>query len=112
MSEPRLKAKVVVQSIVRRAANRGVFATVMHSGDDDAGAIFIKIVRGRNDCTLLAPSRRPEDDKVVRVSVLKDGVIDEMAADEHIARERRIDPDLWLVEIEDRDGWNPMAEDD
>ena len=25
-------------------------------------------------------------------------------------RERRIDPDLWVLEIEDRGGWNPFAE--
>lgn len=111
MSQPRVTSKILVQSIVRRAAVRGSFATVVHSGDDDAGAVYAKIVRGRNDSTLLAPSRRPEDGKAVWLPALGEGISDEAAADAYIERERRIDPDLWLVEVEDKDGWNPFDDD-
>jgi len=111
MSVPRLKAKALVQSIVRRAAIRGSFATVLSSGDDDAGAVYIKVMRGRDDCLFLAPSRRPEDGSAVWLPALGKDSVTEAEIETYLARERRIDPDLWVVEIEDRDGWNPMAED-
>lgn len=108
MSGPRLKAKALVQSIVRRAAVRGSFATVVHSGDEDAGAVFVSLVKGRDDCELLAPSRDPEDGSAVWLPVLQEGAKTEADIATYISRERRIDPDLWLLEVEAADGWNPF----
>ena len=112
MSDARVKSGLLVQSIVRRASARGTPATVLQKGDEDAGAVYVKIFRGMGvGCTLLAPTRDPESGQLVWLSVTGDAPTPESEADAYLEREKRIDPDFWVLEIEDRDGWNPFDAD-
>lgn len=61
-------------------------------------------------CTVLAPTRDYERDRLWWRPATGDAPVPEADADAYLERERRIDPDLWVLEIEDRDGWNPFAE--
>lgn len=111
MTEARLKSLVIVQSAVRRASMRGISATVARRGDPDAGAIYVKINLGpAAGCTVLAPTRDYERELTRWRPATGDAPVPEADADAYIERERRIDPDLWVLEIEDRNGWNPFAE--
>ena len=111
MTEARLKSQVIVQSAIRRASMRGIPATVARRGDPDAGAIYLKQNRGPGiGCTVLAPSRDYERDRTWWRAATGEAPVPEADADAYIERERRIDPDLWVLEIEDRDGWNPFEE--
>lgn len=111
VTEARLKAQVVVQSAIRRASMRGIPATVARRGDPDAGAIYVKVNRGIGvGCTVFAPTRDYERELTWWRPATGDAPVPEADADALIERERRIDPDLWVLEIEDRDGWNPFAE--
>lgn len=111
MTEARLKAQVIVQSAIRRASMRGIPATVARRGDPDAGAVYVKVNRGPEaGCTVLAPTRDYERDRLWWRPATGDAPVPEADADAYLERERRIDPDLWVLEIEDRDGWNPFAE--
>ncbi|MDF1793859.1 MAG: DUF1491 family protein [Thalassobaculaceae bacterium] len=109
MTEARLKAGIIVQAAIRRATIRGTPATVVRHGDDDAGQVFVVVNRGRDiGCVLLAPSRDYDTGKTVWRTPLGEDPVPERDADAYLERERGVDPDLWVLEIEDRDGWHPF----
>jgi len=91
-----------VSALVRRAFSTGGFAAVVRRGATEAGAIFV-IARDRmGEVALYGPapqaaydSGRPEDRFFV---LLAKGTDD--AADAHLQRELRFDPDIWVVELE------------
>ena len=103
----RLKAEFWVKGYIRRCAVEGASAVVVRHGDDDAGAIFIKINRLDGTCLLFGPapagySGMDSDRRWVACGAL-DGLRED-AADDYLAKEARFDSDLWLVEVEDRIG--------
>jgi hypothetical protein len=108
----RLKSEIWVKADLRRTAGAGIPGVVVQRGDADAGAIYIKVARldGTADLYGPAPAGLDQDDGERRWSILP-GPKDEAAVDGHLVRERSMDPDLWIVEIEDRagraflDGW-------
>ncbi len=110
----RLKSEIWVQAYIRRCQIEGVPAVLTRRGDCDAGAIFIKIcmLDGRVKLFTPAPSGLDAMDSERRWSVGFEGdSIGEQEADETIGRHAKFDPDLWVIEVEDRagrhflDGW-------
>ncbi len=103
---PRIKTEIRVAAHLRRVAAAGAFAQVVRKGDPDAGAIAVKVYVGRGEAGPLArlfiQSRDEAGDLLWRDAF--DGPAPEERVDERLAKDRRIDPDLWIVEIEDRDG--------
>ena len=111
MTEARLKAQVIVQSAIRRASMRGIVATVAHRGDSDAGAVYVKVKRGpAAGCKVLAPTRDYDRYLTWWRAATGEDPVSEADAEAYLEREQRVDPDLWVLEIEDRDGWNPFEE--
>jgi GMP synthase (glutamine-hydrolysing) len=111
MIEARLKAGVIVQAAIRRASLRGVPATVVRKGDPDAGQVYVVVNRGREvGCVVLAPARDYDSGKTVWRQPLGEAPVPEADAEAYLEKERRVDPDLWVLEIEDRDGWHPFDE--
>ena len=109
MAEPRLATGIWVSAYLRRCQGEGAFGAVVRKGAEEAGAIFLKINRLDGTCDLYgpAPQAMSEDEDGGwggrRFERLMNGS-PESEADERIARERSFDPDLWMVEIEDRQG--------
>jgi GMP synthase (glutamine-hydrolysing) len=101
--EARLKTKFVVQAAVRLCAQRAVPITVARRGDEDAGTILIKLNRHELGCTVLAQTRSASGD-LAWLRATGEAPVDEPTADAYIARQVERDPDVWVVEIEDRDG--------
>lgn len=110
MSEPRLKTEFWVKAQLRLCDQAFLPAVVVRRGDADAGQVLIRLDRRDGRCELLA--RRFSDDgaRVWRV-VAQGGA----ACDAYILREADIDPDVWVLEIEDPqdrylpDGQTPQA---
>jgi hypothetical protein len=105
----RLKSAIWVAAYVRRCNVEGAFAAVRRRGAEDAGAIFIKLNRLDGTADLYAPApqtafddARPADRAFIR-SFGQEPVA-EQKVEERLAREMRFDPDVWIVEIEDRAG--------
>jgi hypothetical protein len=99
---PRLKAGIFVRAIIRRAEVAGAAAFVVRKGSEEAGAIFLKIARLDGTSLVLSQARRGEGE-LVWVKPLGDTADDE-AASKYFEKQMRFDPDLWIVEIEDRQG--------
>ncbi len=100
--EPRLKTEIRVSAHLRRAQTAGAFATIARRGDPDAGAVAVKLYCGERMARLFIQSRDLDGRAIWREPL--DDLVDEMKVDAWIDKETNIDPDLWVVEIEDRDG--------
>ena len=99
---PRLKAGIFVRAIIRRAEVGGASAYVLRKGAEEAGAVFLKISRLNGTCTVLDQIRRGDGD-LAWVKPLGDSV-DEDRARAYFEKQVKIDPDIWILEIEDREG--------
>ena len=107
----RLKSTIWVAAYVRRCNTEGVFAAVRRRGAEEAGAIFIKVSRLDGTAALFGPAPQTAFDGARPVehlftSFFSQGFVPEADVEAKIAREQNFDPDLWLVEIEDRAGRN------
>lgn len=103
----RLKSEIWVKAYLRRCAVNGAMAMVLNHGDDDAGAIFIKVTRGDRMAAVFSPAPAGLDDADVDrrwVAALGGAFVSEADADQMLANERRFDSDVWIVEVEDRAG--------
>lgn len=99
---PRLKAGIFVRAIIRRAEVQGASAYVVRKGSEEAGAVYLKLSRLNGTCTILEQIRRGEGD-LAWMKPIGDAV-DEERAKTYFDKQIRFDPDLWIVEIEDREG--------
>ncbi len=106
MTEPRLKTEIRVTAHMRRARGAGAFATVVRKGDPDAGAVAVKVYVGPGAAQLYVQSRDLDGNLIWRDPFKDDTLTDEseQRVDRWLEKEVAIDPDLWIVEIEDRDG--------
>jgi hypothetical protein len=99
---PRLKSGLYVKALIRRAEVEGAAAFVVRHGSEEAGALFLKIARLDGTCIVLNQARRGEGE-LVWTKPLGDSV-DEPKAQQFFEKQMKFDPDLWIVEIEDRQG--------
>lgn len=96
-----------VRAHLRRCSREAVPAYVLRRGDAGAGTLLLKINRRELGWTILSQIRGP-DGRLGWMTAL-DGAADaEADAAAYIERAVRRDPDLWVVEIEDRQGRNPF----
>ena len=105
--EPRLKTAIRVSAQVRRAQGAGAFATIARRGGPDAGAVAVKVYLGAATARLFTQSRDLDGAAIWREPF--EGPSAEHEIDAWLAKEAAIDPDLWIVEIEDREG-RPFVE--
>jgi hypothetical protein len=95
----RLTTEFWVQACVKRCYLEGIAATVAHKGDPTSGTVLVKLNRCSEGCTVLSEARKPNG---ARAWFRGTGPapVPEADADDYIARSRKRDPDLWVVEIE------------
>ncbi len=103
--EPRVKTEIRVSAQLRIAQAAGAFATIVRRGDPDAGAVAVKLYQGPGAVKLFIQSRDLNGAKIWREPFEGNAAPDlETKIDQWLAKETKIDPDLWIVEIEDREG--------
>jgi hypothetical protein len=102
MSAPRLKAGIFVRALIRRVQVAGACAFVVRSGMEEAGAIILKIAKLDGQVLVLNQARDAKGELVWARPL--GGWSDEARANGWCAKQISFDPDLWIVEIEDREG--------
>ncbi len=106
----RLKSGIWVAAYVRRCHIEGAFAAVRRRGAEEAGAVYLKISRLDGTATLYGPAPQAVFDDAQPVSRLftivlgRDGPVPEADVEARLTREIGFDPDIWIVEVEDREG--------
>ena len=97
-----------VAALIRRVDLGGGHAVVVHKGDARAGSVLVKIIdRSDGRVRLYAEATRADGETTWMRPLLADREED---VDAYVARARRIDGDLWVVEIEDRQGRHFLTE--
>lgn len=107
MSEPRLAASFWVQAYMRRLSLHNIPAFVVAHGDDTAGAVLVTLNTLDGQARLFTRSFDLMADRRHWVE-LASGSESDMA--DTITRQRRSDPDLWVIEVEDRAGRHLLDE--
>ena len=98
MDEPRLKAKLRVQAMLRQADAQGHSGAVLRRGDPDAGGI-LAVLRGREGMVVLIEARDLEGSLGWRRGTGA-GPVDQAATDAYVERQIGYDSDLWVVEFD------------
>jgi hypothetical protein len=105
-----LKTDFWASALIRRAAIAGAFAGVVRKGDADAGAVMVKVASLDGKARLYAPARNGEGERIwLDLSAGPLGDL-EPDVDAHIRKRAETDPDLWVVEIEDKLGRHFLQE--
>ncbi len=102
----RLKAEIWVKAYLRQCTVQGVFGVVARRGDEDAGAVYVKINHLDGNVALYGPApagMSGTDNTRAWTGCLPDVVVPEADADAFLDRQISFDPDIWIVEIEDRE---------
>ncbi len=103
----RLTAEFWVHAYLARLRFREIPAFVVAHGDDTAGAVLVKLNTLDGQATAFQRSfdLMSGERKWVELS---SG--DEADVDDAISRQRKYDPDLWVIEVEDRQGRHLLGE--
>jgi hypothetical protein len=105
----RLKSGLWVAAYIRRCNVEGLFAAVRRRGAEEAGAIFIKVNRLDGTADLYGPApqsaftEQSPSDRAFSAA-LKSMPAGEEQVETYLASQVRFDPDLWIIESEDRAG--------
>ena len=104
----RLTADFWVRAYLRRCELAGIPAYVTARGDATAGAVLVKLASLDGQARAFQRSFDPITGARVWVTLI---AASEPEVDAAITRQRRHDPDLWVIEIESRHGQTLLDED-
>jgi hypothetical protein len=104
----RLKTSIWVAAYLRRCQTEGAFGAVRRRGAEEAGAVFVKIALLDGNAMLYVPASQSTYDEsrpVDRVfTPSPPQPVPEQKIEERLQKEISFDPDVWIVEIEDKAG--------
>ncbi|MGD8310916.1 MAG: DUF1491 family protein [Chromatiales bacterium] len=97
----RLATGIWVSAYLLRLSLAGVYAHVVRKGDETAGAVAVKLAFMDGRASFFTRGYG-SDGKLGWHAQIE--AADEAEVDAALARQRRYDPDLWVIEIEDPRG--------
>ncbi len=85
-----------------------MFGAVRRRGAEEAGAVFVKVALMDGTALLFVPAPQTvyDDSHPMERAFVQSPpqAVEEAAVEARLAREIGFDPDVWIVEIEDREG--------
>jgi hypothetical protein len=93
-----------VSAQIKASNATGTPAYLLRRGEAERGTILLKLNRLDATCDIWTEIRMPEGD----LGWMKGKTLTEAEADDYVQRAIARDPDLWVIEIEDRAGNNPF----
>ncbi len=104
----RLKSSIWVAAYLRRCQTEGIFGAVRRRGAEEAGAVCGKVSTLEGTARLYAPAPQTvyDDSRPIEriFAATSPQPVPEPSVEERLAKEVRFDPDVWIVETEDRAG--------
>ncbi|MGN7439033.1 MAG: DUF1491 family protein [Alcanivorax sp.] len=108
--EARLPVHLWIDAQLSPLNARGIFYYIHQRGEKNTGTILLKINNLEGACRLLM-QQRDLDGNLGWMNAKREDLVEEQDADQYIQRAISRDPDLWVIEIEDRDINNPFEGD-
>lgn len=103
----RLPVSIWIDAHLRRLNEIGQGYYILNKGSFAAGTVIVKI-NLLNGFSLLLTQIRDMDGNLGWMNALKQERVAETDADAYIRRAVDRDPDIWVIEVEDREGVNPF----
>lgn len=105
--EARLPVHLWIDAQLRPLNDRGIYYYIKQRGEKNSGVILLKLSDCLGKCRLLI-QQRGFDGAMGWMNALGQDIVEEKQADSYIERSILRDPDLWVIEIEDREMQNPF----
>ena len=96
---PRIAASVMAGGLIRKAQGEGGFGAVLAKGDPTAGSILVILLERGSNPRLLERLLQPDGTYAWQESGSQ-RIENPQEVPEFIARRRRFDPDLWILELD------------
>lgn len=96
---------------LRILTNRGGSYYMIQKGPAEGGAVLLKVYVPGEGAQIFTQIR-DMDGRLTWMEVFENEWVDEQQADQYIARQVDIDPDLWALEVESRSKSNPFEDDE
>jgi len=103
MSGPRLASAILVSWLIRRAESLGGNGAVLFKGDAMAGGVLVTIA-DRGKPFRLVERVHDFEGQADWAEVGPQPIETEQQISDYLSRRRRVDPDLWVVELDIADG--------
>jgi hypothetical protein len=97
--EPRVAASVLAGALIRKAEGEGGFGAVLAKGDPSAGAILVILLEKGVNPRLFERLLQP-DGRYTWQESGSQRIENPREVPGFIARQKRFDPDLWLIELD------------
>lgn len=87
---------------IRAGDAQGISMMVLRKGDPDRGTVILKLNRLDGGFSVLVQVR--DEERLIWSRGTGADPVDEATADAYVAKQTRYDPDVWVIEVEDRQG--------
>lgn len=107
MTDDRLPTALWVDAHLRRLTLEAVPYYIVNRGNPASGTVMLKLFAPGQGAKLLQ-QQRDLDGNMGWLGLFKGEIVEESKADDYIRRAVDRDPDVWVIEIEDRNFVNPF----
>ena len=109
MTDDRLPTELWVSAGLHRCSLEAVPAVVIRKGERQSGMVILRIDQ-RDRGTIVLTQSRDLDGNLAWFPANDGAAYTSAEANAYVDRAVSRDPDVWVIEIEHREGWHPFTE--